>query len=84
MPVLMPLSMVFSWMPSLSCSLSLSGVGFVPPSRVNPLHALLNRGHDVSPYSPLTRLFRNPLYIDVGQVPELGYTAGRMKRPCGY
>ena len=42
---------------------------------MSPLHSLRNAGHDVSPYSPITRLFRNPIYIRVDDIPELAADA---------
>ncbi|MDB4915524.1 MAG: treZ [Gemmatimonadetes bacterium] len=47
---------------------------------MNPMHALRNEGYDVSPYSPITRLFRNPLYLRIDDIPELQHdTAARAR-----
>jgi len=37
---------------------------------VNPLHALHDEAGSTSPYSPISRLFTNPLYLDVEAIPE--------------
>jgi len=56
---------------ALAAGLGAGGVG------LNPLHALFDdRPGDCSPYSPNSRLFLNPLYVDVEKLPGVSPPAG--------
>jgi glycogen debranching enzyme GlgX/4-alpha-glucanotransferase len=46
---------------------------------INPLHAVDSHAAVVSPYYPLSRVFGNPLYIDVEAVPELAHSDAARK-----
>ncbi|HMK50035.1 MAG TPA: 4-alpha-glucanotransferase [Thermodesulfovibrionales bacterium] len=43
---------------------------------INPLHAIPNsKPYGISPYSPLSRLYKNFIYLDIGKVPEISGSA---------
>ncbi len=47
---------------------------------LNPLHALRGEYPDISPYRPITRLWRNIVYLDIDAIPELEMCPAVRKR----
>ncbi len=64
----------------LAADLGASGIG------LNPLHTLFDdRPSEPSPYFPSSRLFLNPLYIDLAAVPEFpGLRVAALEESVGY
>lgn len=59
----------------VAANLGAAGIG------LNPLHVLFDdHPNDCSPYAPNSRLFLNPIYIDVEAVAEFGSVSPDMKR----
>lgn len=50
---------------------------------VNPLHALRNSARECSPYSPISRLYRNVLYLDLEAIPELEHCPALRRKLAG-
>ena len=63
----------------LACLVDLAAARGAAAVGLNPLHALfIDRPDHASPYAPNSRLFLNPLYIDIDAVPEFPGRSARL------